>query len=96
MPIYESVSITSLGIFRFQFVCNYLYLHSASAQNSTSVNFLMYQNPTLGFTLQHPSNWKVNDEDRSSDGLVQFFTPNRKDYDDAIFVVSVHNVTRSI
>lgn len=46
-----------------------------------------------GFSLQHPSNWKV-DEDRSSEGIVQFFTPHRNDDDSAIFVVSVDNVTR--
>jgi hypothetical protein len=67
-----------------------LNVHPTSAQNATSVNFETYQNPTLGFTLQYPSNWKV-DEDRSSDGLVQFFIPHRNL---AIFHVSVKNVTR--
>lgn len=65
-------------------------LSPVNAQSSTAIKFLTYRNPILGFTLQHPSNWHV-DEDRSSDGLVQFFTPHSNL---AIFVVSVHNVTR--
>lgn len=65
-------------------------LDPVKAQTPTD-EFVTYQNPAFAFSLQHPSNWKV-DEDRSSDGIVQFFTA--KDDDFAIFSVSVHNVTR--
>jgi hypothetical protein len=63
----------------------------ANAQNSTTIKFLTYKNPLLGFTLQHPSNWRI-DKDKTSDGLVQFFSKPHGDF--AILVVSVHNVTR--
>lgn len=53
------------------------------------VELKTYQNPALGFSLQYPSNWRV-----SSDGIVQFYSPDRKDEYFDIFYVSVKDVKR--
>lgn len=49
-------------------------LHQADGQAATNATLVPYQNPKLGFSLQHPSNWQV-DESEASDGIIRFTTP---------------------
>lgn len=49
--------------------CN---LQHVSAQNSNTSNFVTYQNSTLGFSIQHPHDWKV--EESTYDTGVKFMS----------------------
>jgi hypothetical protein len=68
--------------------CNYV-----SAQ-SDATKVRTYENSDFGYSLQYPSSWKV-DEDRSSEGLVQFFTSDHGSHL-AIFTVGVEDSTRNL
>lgn len=62
----------------------------AFGQNQTKeTDFVTYQNPILGYTLQHPSNWEP-DKDVEPDGMVRCSVA---DLHVPIFVVSIQNLT---
>jgi hypothetical protein len=50
-------------------------------------DFITYENPTLGFTLQHPSNWEPDE----SEDMIWFLIEDEKP---PIFVVSIGNITQ--
>ena len=52
-------------------------------------NFLNYTNNDLNFSIQHPSNWVVVEDEKSSDNRVSFKVSDRIM---PIFVVQIHKV----
>ena len=62
-------------------------IYSSYAQSSD--NFKNYANNDLNFTIDYPSDWKVN-ANRSSEGIVQFRIANGES---PILVVAVENAT---
>lgn len=57
--------------------------------NAQSDNFLNYTNNDLKFSIQHPSNWLVVEDEKSSDERVWFKVSDRIM---PIFVVQIHKV----
>lgn len=83
---YLNVHLAILAAFAISFsVLASSYLQQVNGQTTTTTNLIAYQNPTLGFSLQHPSNWQV-DEGSASDGIIRFTAPDKSL---PIFVVSV-------
>jgi photosystem II reaction center protein PsbP len=63
-------------------------INSSYAQSSD--NFKNYTNNDLNFTIDYPSDWKVN-ANRSSEGIIQFRIANGES---PVLVVAVENATR--
>jgi len=69
---------TSVNIITLAFISSsiivFLNLHPINAQEPTTTSLITYQNPSLGFSIQHPADWKV--EDSTYERGIRFTTPD--------------------
>jgi hypothetical protein len=72
------------------YVWGFWSLEQVHARTSTAVNFLTYRNPTLGFFIGYPTDWKINENTISGEKGVTFTPPDR---DIPAFYVRIRQAT---